>query len=62
VAKEKALGVIAGYACFNARLVRDWQRKSGGQFTLARISTHRGFGPRYRDVRQLPPVRRRCAS
>src|SRR5215510_12133867 len=29
VAKERALGVVAGYACFNDGSVRDWQVKSG---------------------------------
>jgi acylpyruvate hydrolase len=56
VAKEKALGVIAGYACFNDGSVRDWQRKSGGQFTLGKnFDGTGGFGPDIVTSDELPP-------
>jgi acylpyruvate hydrolase len=55
VAKEKALGVIAGYACFNDGSVRDWQRKSGGQFTLGKnFDGTGGFGPDIVTSDELP--------
>ena len=56
VAKEKALSVIAGYACFNDGSVRDWQRKSGGQFTLGKNFDGTGaFGPWMVTADELPP-------
>jgi len=56
VPKEKALGVIAGYACFNDGSVRDWQRKSGGQFTLGKnFDGTGGFGPDIVTSDELPP-------
>ena len=46
VPKEKALSVIGGYACFNDGSIRDWQRKSGTQFTLGKnFDGTGGFGP-----------------
>ena len=46
VPKAKALTVIGGYACFNDGSIRDWQRKSGGQFTLGKnFDATGGFGP-----------------
>ncbi len=56
VPKEKALGVIGGYACFNDGSVRDWQRKSGGQFTLGKnFDGTGGFGPDIVTPDELPP-------
>ena len=56
VPKEKALGVIAGYACFNDGSVRDWQMKSGGQFTLGKnFDGTGGFGPDIVTSDELPP-------
>ncbi|MGD9885222.1 MAG: fumarylacetoacetate hydrolase family protein, partial [Reyranella sp.] len=56
VPKEKALGVIAGYACFNDGSVRDWQAKSGGQFTLGKnFDGTGGFGPDIVTSDELPP-------
>ena len=56
VPKDKALGVIAGYACFNDGSVRDWQRKSGGQFTLGKnFDGTGGFGPDIVTSDELPP-------
>jgi 2-keto-4-pentenoate hydratase/2-oxohepta-3-ene-1,7-dioic acid hydratase in catechol pathway len=55
VAKEKALSVVAGYACFNDGSVRDWQRKSGGQFTLGKnFDGTGGFGPDIVTSDELP--------
>ncbi len=55
VPKEKALSVIAGYACFNDGSVRDWQRKSGGQFTLGKnFDGTGGFGPDIVTPEELP--------
>ena len=55
VAKEKALTVIAGYACFNDGSIRDWQRKSGGQFTLGKnFDGTGGFGPDIVTSDELP--------
>jgi 2-keto-4-pentenoate hydratase/2-oxohepta-3-ene-1,7-dioic acid hydratase in catechol pathway len=55
VAKEKALSVVAGYACFNDGSVRDWQRKSGGQFTLGKnFDGSGGFGPDIVTSDELP--------
>ncbi len=55
VAKEKALGFIGGYACFNDGSVRDWQRKSGGQFTLGKnFDGTGGFGPDIVTPNELP--------
>jgi len=55
VPKNKALGVIAGYACFNDGSVRDWQRKSGGQFTLGKnFDGTGGFGPDIVTPDELP--------
>ena len=54
VPKEKALSVIAGYACFNDGSVRDWQRKSG-QFTLGKnFDGTGGFGPDIVTSDELP--------
>ena len=56
VPKEKALSVIAGYACFNDGSIRDWQRKSGGQFTLGKnFDGTGGFGPDIVTSDELPP-------
>jgi acylpyruvate hydrolase len=56
VPKEKALSVIAGYACFNDGSVRDWQSKSGGQFTLGKnFDGTGGFGPDIVTPDELPP-------
>jgi 2-keto-4-pentenoate hydratase/2-oxohepta-3-ene-1,7-dioic acid hydratase in catechol pathway len=56
VPKEKALSVVAGYACFNDGSVRDWQRKSGGQFTLGKnFDGTGGFGPDIVTSDELPP-------
>lgn len=55
VPKNKALQVIAGYACFNDGSVRDWQRKSGGQFTLGKgFDGTGGFGPDVVTSDELP--------
>ena len=55
VPKEKALGVIGGYACFNDGSIRDWQRKSGGQFTLGKnFDATGGFGPDIVTPDELP--------
>jgi 2-keto-4-pentenoate hydratase/2-oxohepta-3-ene-1,7-dioic acid hydratase in catechol pathway len=55
VPKEKALSVIAGYACFNDGSVRDWQSKSGGQFTLGKnFDGTGGFGPDIVTSDELP--------
>jgi 2-keto-4-pentenoate hydratase/2-oxohepta-3-ene-1,7-dioic acid hydratase in catechol pathway len=55
VPKNKALQVIAGYACFNVGSVRDWQRKSGGQFTLGKgFDGTGGFGPDVVTSDELP--------
>ena len=56
VPKEKALSVIGGYACFNDGSIRDWQRKSGGQFTLGKnFDGTGGFGPDIVTSDELPP-------
>src|SRR4029077_20459843 len=56
VPKEKALSVIAGYACFNDGSVRDWQSKSGGQFTHGKnFDGTGGFGPDILTTDELPP-------
>jgi 2-keto-4-pentenoate hydratase/2-oxohepta-3-ene-1,7-dioic acid hydratase in catechol pathway len=56
VPKEKALSVIGGYACFNDGSIRDWQRKSGGQFTLGKnFDGTGGFGPDIVTPDELPP-------
>jgi 2-keto-4-pentenoate hydratase/2-oxohepta-3-ene-1,7-dioic acid hydratase in catechol pathway len=56
VPKEKALSVIGGYACFNDGSVRDWQMKSGGQFTLGKnFDGTGGFGPDIVTPDELPP-------
>jgi 2-keto-4-pentenoate hydratase/2-oxohepta-3-ene-1,7-dioic acid hydratase in catechol pathway len=55
VPKEKALGVIAGYACFNDGSVRDWQFK-GSQWTLGKnFDGTGGFGPDIVTSDELPP-------
>jgi 2-keto-4-pentenoate hydratase/2-oxohepta-3-ene-1,7-dioic acid hydratase in catechol pathway len=56
VPMDKALGVVAGYACFNDGSIRDWQRKSGGQFTLGKnFDGTGGFGPDIVTSDELPP-------
>src|SRR5260370_36395346 len=56
VPKEKALSVVAGYACFNDGSLRDWQSKSGGQFTLGKnFDGTGGFGPDIVTSDELPP-------
>lgn len=56
VPKAKALTVVAGYACFNDGSLRDWQRKSGGQFTLGKnFDATGGFGPDIVTSDELPP-------
>ncbi|MDP1964630.1 MAG: fumarylacetoacetate hydrolase family protein [Reyranella sp.] len=55
VPKEKALQVIGGYAVFNDGSIRDWQRKSGGQFTLGKnFDGTGGFGPDIVTPDELP--------
>ena len=55
VPKEKALSVIGGYACFNDGSIRDWQRKSGTQFTLGKnFDGTGGFGPDIVTPDELP--------
>jgi 2-keto-4-pentenoate hydratase/2-oxohepta-3-ene-1,7-dioic acid hydratase in catechol pathway len=55
VPKEKALGVIAGYACFNDGSLRDWQFK-GSQWTLGKnFDGSGGFGPDIVTADELPP-------
>ncbi len=55
VPKAKALQVIGGYACFNDGSIRDWQRKSGGQFTLGKnFDATGGFGPDIVTPDELP--------
>jgi acylpyruvate hydrolase len=55
VPKEKALGVIAGYACFNDGSLRDWQFK-GSQWTLGKnFDGTGGFGPDIVTYDELPP-------
>ena len=55
VPKNKALGVIAGYACFNDGSVRDWQFK-GSQWTLGKNFDGTGaFGPDIVTADELPP-------
>ncbi len=55
VAKAKALQVIGGYACFNDGSIRDWPRKSGGQFTLGKnFDATGGFGPDIVTPDELP--------
>ena len=55
VPKNKALGVIAGYACFNDGSVRDWQFK-GSQWTLGKNFDGTGaFGPYVVTADELPP-------
>ena len=56
VPKEKALSVIGGYACLNDGSIRDWQMKSGGQFTLGKnFDGTGGFGPDIVTPDELPP-------
>ena len=53
--KNKALSVIAGYACFNDGSVRDWQFK-GSQWTLGKNFDGTGaFGPDIVTADELPP-------
>ena len=55
VPKEKTLSVIGGYACFNDGSIRDWQSKSGGQFTLGKnFDATGGFGPDVVTPDELP--------
>ena len=55
IPKEKALNYVAGYACFNDGSVRDWQRKSGTQFTLGKnFDGTGGFGPDIVTSDELP--------
>ena len=55
VPKNKALSVIAGYACFNDGSVRDWQFK-GSQWTLGKNFDGTGaFGPDVVTADELPP-------
>ena len=65
IAKDKALTAAAGYACFNDGSLRDWQRKSGGQFTLGKnFDASGGFGPDIVTSDELPkggaPLRIMC--
>ncbi len=54
VPKEKALSVIAGYACFNDGSIRDWQFK-GSQWTLGKnFDGTGGFGPDIVTADELP--------
>jgi acylpyruvate hydrolase len=55
VPKEKALSVVAGYACFNDGSLRDWQFK-GSQWTLGKnFDGSGGFGPDIVTSDELPP-------
>ncbi len=45
VPKENALGVIAGYACFNDGSVRDWQRHTVQWTAGKNFAQTGGFGP-----------------
>jgi acylpyruvate hydrolase len=65
IAKDKALSAVAGYSVFNDGSVRDWQRKSGGQFTLGKnFDGSGGFGPDIVTSDELPkggaPLRIMC--
>ena len=54
VAKDKALGAVAGYACFNDGSLRDWQFK-GSQWTLGKnFDGSGGFGPDIVTSDELP--------
>jgi acylpyruvate hydrolase len=54
VPKEKALGVIAGYACFNDGSLRDYQRRST-QWTMGKNFDATGaFGPELVTPDELP--------
>ncbi len=53
VPKEKALGVIAGYACFNDGSVRDWQFKGQPVDAGQELRRHRRLRPRHRDLRRI---------
>lgn len=55
VARGEALGVIAGYSCFNDGSVRDYQRKTG-QWTIGKnFDATGGFGPWFVSADELPP-------
>jgi hypothetical protein len=54
--------VIGGYACFNDGSIRDWQRKSGGQFTLGKNFDGTGGRPRHRHLRRAAQGRAPLAS
>jgi 2-keto-4-pentenoate hydratase/2-oxohepta-3-ene-1,7-dioic acid hydratase in catechol pathway len=54
VPKDKALGVIAGYSCFNDASVRDYQRKTT-QWTIGKNFDATGaFGPWFVTADELP--------
>ena len=54
VPQQKALSVIAGYACFNDGSLRDWQFK-GSQWTLGKnFDATGGFGPDVVTSDELP--------
>lgn len=55
VGRGEALGVIAGYSCFNDGSVRDYQRKTG-QWTIGKnFDATGGFGPWFVSADELPP-------
>jgi acylpyruvate hydrolase len=55
VKREQALGLIAGYSCFNDGSVRDYQRKTG-QWTIGKnFDATGGFGPWFVSADELPP-------
>ncbi len=54
VARSKAMGIVAGYACFNEGSVRDWQKHST-QFTPGKNFYHSGaFGPWMVCTNEIP--------
>jgi 2-keto-4-pentenoate hydratase/2-oxohepta-3-ene-1,7-dioic acid hydratase in catechol pathway len=53
--KDKALGIIAGYSCFNDASVRDYQRKTT-QWTIGKNFDATGaLGPWFVTADELPP-------
>lgn len=63
IAPEKALGHVAGYACYNEGSVRDWQRHST-QYTGAKNFERSGaFGPWMVTADEIPdPTRLRLTT
>jgi len=55
VARDKALGHVAGYSCFNDGSLRDYQRKTS-QWTIGKnFDATGGFGPYFVSADELPP-------